>query len=205
MVSMFGGLRIGEILALKWRDVDTESKTIRIDNALTHQVTFDYDGNVKSRQSIISDTKTVASVREIPIPNILAKALDEWKTIRWLQGNILSKKYKKPISFIMPNELVFGTERENKLRTYYGTRAIFNRFLKVNQLSEYGIHFHTLRHTFSNMLFEFGENPKVIQMLMGHKDVMTTLRNYNSVDRSYLRQATNKLDEIIEKPEMELE
>ena len=38
------------------------------------------------------------------------------------------------------------------------------------------------------------ENPKVIQMLLGHKDVTTTIRTYNSVDRSYFRQATDKLD-----------
>ena len=64
------------------------------------------------------------------------------------------------ISFVTPNELVFGTEKEGKLRTYSGTRAMFDRLIKDNGLAEYGIHFHMLRHTFSNMLFEAGENPK---------------------------------------------
>ena len=44
------------------------------------------------------------------------------------------------------------------------------------------------------MLFESRENPKVIQMLLGHKDVTTTIRTYNSVDRSYFKQAVDKLD-----------
>ena len=42
--------------------------------------------------------------------------------------------------------------------------------------------------------FESRENPKVIQMLLGHKDVTTTIRTYNSVDRSYFKQAVDKLD-----------
>lgn len=52
-----------------------------------------------------------------------------------------------------------------------------------------------LRHTFSNMLFEMNENPKVIQQLLGHKDVRTTITVYNSVDQDYLRQSTNKLND----------
>ena len=51
-----------------------------------------------------------------------------------------------------------------------------------------------LRHTYSTMLWESSENPKVIQMLLGHKDVTTTIKTYNSVDRSYFKQATDKLE-----------
>ena len=192
LTIIYAGLRIGEILALRWRDINFEKGTINIDDAITVDIKFDREGNVLSRQTVISDTKTAASMRENPMPNILVRALKEWHTERWRMRNI-SESEGKPISFIAPNDLVFSTE-EGKLRTYYGTRAMFDRFLKENDLDDYNIHFHTLRHTYSNMLFELGENPKVIQGLMGHKDVITTLKHYNSVDQSQYRGATDKLD-----------
>ena len=70
---------------------------------------------------------------------------------------------------------------DGTIRTYSGCRMIFNRFIRRNHLEDLNIHFHGLRHTFSNMLFELNENPKVIQQLLGHKDVKTTQLHYNSV------------------------
>ena len=49
---------------------------------------------------------------------------------------------------------------------------------------------HVLKHTFSNMHFEMNENPKVIQQLLGHRDVKTTITVYNSVDSEYIRNTT---------------
>ena len=64
-------------------------------------------------------------------------------------------------------------------------------------MTNYNIHFHGLRHTFSNMLFEMNENPKVIQQLLGHRDVKTTITVYNSVDSEYIRQTTDKFNERV--------
>jgi integrase len=202
MTAMFAGLRIGEVLALKWKDIDFENGIIHVNNAITSDTKYDKDGNVLSRKTVISDTKTAASVREAPIMIILTKALEEWKKERWL----LQKKCEeqgKNISFLAPNDLAFSTN-EGQLRSYYGTHAMFDRFLKDNGLGGCGIHFHTLRHTFSSMLFEMGENPKVIQMLLGHKDVTTTIRTYNSVDRSFFKQTINKLNDRFDKPDFEM-
>ena len=71
-------------------------------------------------------------------------------------------------SFVFAND-------DGSYRTYSGTRKIFDRFKRRNRLDKFNIHFHGLRHTFSNMLFEMNENPKVIQQLLGHRDV----KNYN--------------------------
>ena len=76
---------------------------------------------------------------------------------------------------------------------------MFDRFLKASGLLKYPIHFHTLRHTFATMLFEDGENPKTAQALMGHKDMITTLRNYNSVDQSQYRGAADRLGDRFKK------
>ena len=67
--------------------------------------------------------------------------------------------------------------------------------MKSNDLDKYDIHFHTLRHTYSNTLFEAEQNPKVIQQLLGHKDVKTTITTYNSVDKSYFDKAKSVFNE----------
>jgi integrase len=191
MAMMFGSLRIGEALALRWRDVDFNRKKLRIDNAITVDIKFDDTGKAISRKTEISDTKTAASVRTVTMPEVLAKTFEQWRTERWRMRNVSESK-GKPISFIEPDDLVFSTDDGN-LRTYYGTRAMFDRLMDANGLAKYGIHFHMLRHTYSTMLFEAGENPKVVQGLMGHKDLAMTMR-YNSVDDGAYTGAANKLD-----------
>ena len=185
--SLFAGLRIGEVLALRWRDVDFTDKTIWVDNAVTVIPHYDDAWRVSDYETVISDTKTAASVRSVPMPQILIDCLKEHRNRR------RKMEYETGISFTDDDDLVFSTE-EGELRTYYGTRAMFDKLMRKTGFAEYGFHFHTLRHTYSSMLFESGENPKVIQQLLGHKDVTTTIRTYNSVDKSYFKQATKKID-----------
>lgn len=58
---MFGGLRIGEALALKWENVNFENKTLKVERAITQIPKFDNDGKVISRATVIADTKTACS------------------------------------------------------------------------------------------------------------------------------------------------
>ena len=187
MVQLFGSMRIGEVLAIKWKDLDFINNIIYIDNAITQVIEFDTDFNVKNRKTVISDTKTAASVRQVPMPDILKKSLLRWHRER------KQLEEKKGISFTSPEDLVFAND-EGKLRTYSGTRSMFMRLMSSSGLDKYNIHFHSIRHTYSSMLFEAHENPKIIQQLLGHKDVTTTIKTYNSVDRSYFKQATDKLE-----------
>ena len=53
------------------------------------------------------------------------------------------------------------------------------------------------------MLFESGENPKIIQALLGHRSVNTTLMVYNNVDKTYFKQATDRLNKLFDKNHME--
>ena len=102
------------------------------------------------------------------------------------------KQAKLEISFTDNDSFVFCND-EGNLRTYSETKKIFYTFLKSHNLQKY--HIHTLRHTFSNTLFEADQNPKVIQSLLGHKDVKTTITTYNSVDKSYFDKATKVFNE----------
>lgn len=192
MTMIYGGMRIGETLAFKWKDINFNERLLNIDNAITQIPIFDKDYNVIARETVVSDTKTAASVREVPIPDILYNVLMTYKEKRRQLQQFTEN------SLTGSDDFVFGTN-DGKLRTYYGTRTMFQRLMKENGLEKYGFHFHTLRHTYSTMLFEMHENPKIIQMLLGHKDVSTTIRIYNSIDRSFFKQATDKLESQFKK------
>jgi hypothetical protein len=91
-------------------------------------------------------------------------------------------------------ELALQGKYDGSVRSYSGTKKIFYRFLEKYGFKKYNIHFHGLRHTYSNMLFEADTNPKVIQALLGHKSVKTTITTYNSVDKSYFQKATDVIN-----------
>ena len=184
MTMMFAGLRTGETLALKWQNVDFENKTISIRAGIIQVPTFNDKGKVLSRKTVIGTTKTACSVRIVPMPEKLLPILENWKEERWVMGK------KTGCDLISLDSLVFG-DKEGNVRTYYGTSTIFQKFIKSHGLSGYGLHLHGLRQTFSNILFENNVNPKVIQMLLGHKDVKTTIMNYNSVDQTYFAKTSN--------------
>ena len=196
---MFAGLRIGEALALKWKNIDFDNKTIKVERAITQVPKFDEQGNIKDRITVIGDTKTTCSVREIPVADIVIETLKQWKdkqNHRQQADPAVTTILTSPTSFVFAND-------DGSYRTYSGTRKIFDRFKRRNGLDKFNIHFHGLRHTFSNMLFEMNENPKVIQQLLGHRDVKTTITVYNSVNSDYVREATDRLNTKIHEKQKE--
>lgn len=198
---MFAGLRIGEALALKWKNIDFNNKSIKVERAITQVPKFDEQGNVKDRKTVIGDTKTTCSVRDIPVTEIVLETLKQWKdkqNERQQTNPDVTAILTSPTSFVFAND-------DGSYRTYSGTRKIFDRFKIRNGLNKFNIHFHGLRHTFSNMLFEMNENPKVIQQLLGHRDVKTTITVYNSVNSDYVREATDRLNTKIQKQQKEKE
>ena len=159
LLMMFAGLRIGEACALQWQNVNFKNKTIKVDKSITLIPRFDAAGNVIDRVSAVSDTKTTCSKREIPVPDFVMKILEEWKGKQYVRQNV---EKSVTADLIAPESYVFAMDNGN-FRTYGGCRVTFERFIARNNLKKYHIHFHGLRHTFSNMLFEMNENPKVIQ------------------------------------------
>lgn len=198
---MFGGLRIGEALALKWQNVNFETKTLKVERAITTIPKFDNEGNVTNRLTVVGDTKTACSVREIPIADIVVETLQRW---REKQAERQNTNPDVTADLTAKNAFIFAND-DGSVRTYFGSRKIFDGWKKRHKLTNCNIHFHGLRHTFSNMLFEMNGNPKVIQQLLGHRDVKTTIMVYNSVDNEYIRQTTDKFNEKVKEGQMLLE
>lgn len=195
---MFGGLRIGEALALKWQNVNFETKTLKVERAITTIPKFDNEGNVTSRLTVVGDTKTACSVREIPIADIIVETLKEWRE----KQKDRQKSNPRVTADLTANTAYIFSNDDGSVRTYYGCRKLFDGWKRRHQLTKCNIHFHGLRHTFSNMLFEMNENPKVIQQLLGHRDVKTTITVYNNVNSDYVKESTNRLNDRLNENEI---
>ena len=88
------------------------------------------------------------------MPDLLIQTLQDYKISQDING------YEHNINLTSENSLVF-CNNDGTVRTYYGTKKIFYRFLEKYGLDKYNIHFHTLRHTFSNMLFDVKTDVKL--------------------------------------------
>lgn len=192
---MFAGLRSGETIALEWKHIDFAKRIIKVAQAETQDTKFDSKENIVERTTIVSGTKTACSVREVPMTDIVYNELIAWK----------EKQHKHSIDvgidLTNSNVYVFAND-DGTIRTYSGCRMIFNRCIRRNHLGDLNIHFHGLRHTFSNMLFELNENPKVIQQLLGNKDIKTTITVYNNVNSDYVKESTNRLNDRLNENEI---
>lgn len=180
------GMRISEVMALKWADMDRENHLIHIDRALTHEIEFDENMKPIRRKIVVGNGKTAASQRVVTIGDEVLQVLDEWK--------LYQSSHIKPS--IQAKDFIFST-KDGDIRSYSGFRRQFERYLKSKCLDKYKITFHRFRHTFATMLMEQGVNPKVVQELLGHRDVQTTLSIYTTVTTDHMEMATNKLNDAL--------
>lgn len=167
LVAYFSGMRIGEILGLRWQDVDFDNKILNIEHAITFEVEFDATGKRIDKHTILSNTKTKSSRAKLPMSNALAETLQEWKQHQ--------KEHSIKIGNALTNgkNFVFGNDNGD-MRTYYGTRTILNRFLEKNGLADKGIHFHAIRHTFGDVLRSKNWSLYDIQKMLRHSKASTT-------------------------------
>lgn len=153
-ISLHTGLRIGEICALSWEDIDFERKIIHVRHTVAR--VSDKVASASNATKLIIDTpKTKASTRDIPISSRLFPIINELK-------NISNSKY-----------LVSYTAGFVSPRTYE------YRYHKV--LDECGVssvNYHALRHTFATRCIEAGVDVKSLSEILGHGNVSVTLNTY---------------------------
>ena len=170
---MLTGMRIGEALALQWKHVDFQNRTISIQQSLTRELEFDGEGRTKKTAAALGVTKTRCSRRVIQVPDLVLQRLREW--MRYLS------KRKGGLEALVPEGFVFCSTRTMGMRTYSGFRASFRHFLERNGFGDQHLNLHRFRHTYASMLLEQEISPKVVQKLLGHRDISTTLGVYSHV------------------------
>lgn len=148
------GIRIGEVCALTWEDINTETGILNVTKTIQRIYTIE-DGTRKT-ELILDSPKTVNSIREIPISSELLKIL---KPI---------KKIVNPNFFILTND-----SKPTEPRTY---RSYYKNFMEDLNIPK--LKFHGLRHSFATRCIESKCDYKTVSVLLGHSNISTTLNLY---------------------------
>ncbi|MGY3705040.1 tyrosine-type recombinase/integrase [Vagococcus martis] len=152
LLALDAGLRIGEVSALRWKDIDLDKKMIYVRQ--TVQRIQRKNGGAKT-VIIVDSPKTDQAIRAIPMSFTLYKYLKRWKK-------------KSTSSYVCSNHM---GPSEPRLITYY-----FSCLKKKAQITQ--THFHSLRHTFATRCIESSPDVASVSRLLGHSSSKTTLDVY---------------------------
>lgn len=153
-ICLSTGIRIGEICALTWDDIDTENGVIHIRKTI--QRIYVKENGIKKTELLIDTPKTATSMRDIPMIKDLYEILKPLK-------KVVNNDY-----FVLTNE---ATPTEP--RTY---RNYYKKLL--DKLGIPPIKFHGLRHSFATRCIESKCDYKTVSVILGHSNISTTLNLY---------------------------
>lgn len=152
LISLYSGIRIGELCALRWEDIDFKKNSLTINKTIQRIYIKDKDKNIS--KVIITTPKTKNANREIPINKDFLEILKKVKS---------DKKHY----------ILTGNEKYIEPRTY---RKYFNKILDELKIKHFN--FHSLRHTFATNCISLGVDYKTVSELLGHANVNITLNLY---------------------------
>ncbi|MDB0810550.1 tyrosine-type recombinase/integrase [Phocaeicola vulgatus] len=153
-ISLSTGLRIGEICALKWNDINITEGTITVSRTIER--IYMVEGEKKHTELVISSPKTKNSCREIPMSKELLAIVKPLKKI--VNDNF----------YVLTND-----EHPTEPRTY---RNYYNGLMEKLGIPK--LKYHGLRHSFATRCIEAGCDYKTVSVLLGHSNISTTLNLY---------------------------
>ena len=176
-IAITTGLRQGEILGLKWGDLDWDTHQLNIQRQVQR---------VPERGLVFSDPKTAAGRRMIVLGPGTILALKKHFKRQLVEREFVGERWQD-------NDLIFPSSIGTPL-----DQSNLNRQYK-NSLREAGlpdIRFHDLRHTAASLMLKQGVSVKVVQERLGHSDAAMTLNVYSHVMPGMQQEAAQKMDEI---------
>lgn len=153
-ISLSTGLRIGEICALKWSDINVVDGTITVSRTIER--IYIIEGEKKHTELVINTPKTKNSCREIPISKELLAIIKPLK-------KVVNEDF-----YVLTND-----ERPTEPRTY---RNYYNKLMTKLDIPK--LKYHGLRHSFATRCIEAGCDYKTASVLLGHSNISTTLNLY---------------------------
>jgi len=177
VVAIHTGLRQGELLGLKWIDVDLDAGKLFVRRSLKvteDGLDFGPPKNQASRRSVPLNKSAISALRA----HRLQQNEERLSAPKWHDHNL-----------VFPNRVGRPTDHNN---LYYRE---YKPLLECAGLAGEGFTFHTLRHTFATALFMRGEHPKVVQSLLGHSSITQTMDTYSHLMDGIGSDAVDGLDE----------
>jgi integrase len=178
VLAIHTGLRQGELLGLKWDDVDLEDGSLQVRRTLTitkNGPLFTSPKTTGSRRSVKLTSHAIEAVR-----HHLERQLGEIDRV----GSLWSE-----------NGLMFASEMGESLNRHNLTRRSFKPLLKRAGLPQ--IRFHDLRHTCATLLLTRNVNPKIVSEMLGHSSIAITLDTYSHVLPNMRDQAAAAMEEAL--------
>lgn len=169
IICLYTGLRIGELLALEWGDIDFAKNELCVNKTC-------HDGKDKNGAftRITDSPKTLSSIRTVPIPRQLMPLLRE------------AKRKSHSIYIVSNGEHPIST------RSYQRSFSALLRRLNIDHKG-----FHSLRHTFATRALECGMDVKTLSELLGHKNPTVTLNRYAHSLMEHKRAMMNRLGKLL--------
>jgi integrase len=167
-VALGTGLRLGELRALRWRDVDRDRKLIRVERAYSRQE--------------VRRPKSDSGVRAVPLFPSVDAALRELAARAVERGRYA------------PDELVFGSMRGTPLQPSNFRQRVWEKALQRAGLEDERYRFHDLRHTCVSRLVAAGADVKLVQAVAGHANPLITLKRYSHLLDARVTEAAERFD-----------
>lgn len=152
-------MRRGEILGLKWGDIDSENKTIHVQRSLAY---------IPNKGYVLTSTKTRNSNRIIPISDLVVNELIKYRKQQEIYKEQLGKQYQDE-DFVICTETGSKHDPRNVLRA-------FKRLITTSGVTK--IRFHDFRHTHASILISSGVDVEKVSKRLGHANVKIPLETY---------------------------
>jgi len=177
-VALVTGMRRGELLALRWQDINFDDKSLQVHRTVSL---------VRGHGYVVTEPKTAKGKRKIALPQIAIEVLKVHR-VHQLESRIKAGEKWCELDLVFCN--IYG-------RFQHPDRMV-ERFQKL--LEEVGLHhmrFHDLRHSAATILLTMGIHPKVVQELLGHSTISITMDIYSHVLPSMQREAMDKWNDVL--------
>lgn len=177
-LALTTGMRQGELLALRWKEVNFEARALQVRGTLT----------LKEGRYVVSEPKTPGSRRQVALGGQVIEVL------RLHRSRQAEERLAKG-SCWMDNDLVFANEVGNPIEPSNLRRRSFFPLLEKAGLKR--IRFHDLRHSAATLLLGEGIHPKIVSERLGHSRVAITLDLYSHVTPTMQQQAVDAMNKLL--------